>query len=929
MPAVRDVARRTGEETLFGREHDLGVLLAFLDGASAAGGALLLTGQPGVGKSALLCVAARQARTRGGAVVRITGAEFDGEAGFGALGRLLKPFLLDVTGPRKAAVAVLRAVLDRGEAASSSPLAVSHAALALLVEAARARPLLLVVDDLPSVDRASSRVLRFIARRLAGSRIGILAAARCPEDGNHEPSGLPEHEVTPLTDTAADSLLAHHFPAMPSRVRTRLQAQARGNPLALLELPTMLSTWQRTVVGAQPAVAPLSRRLYDAFRTRIDGLPADTRQVLLVAALDGTGELRTLRAVAPGPAGLAPAERLGLVGVDDGSATLTFRHPLIGAAVVHGASEAERRTVHRLLAEVHLSNRGRRAWHLAEATIGPDEQVASLLHASAHVTLRRSDPVHAMSELLRAAELSPTAAARSTRMALAAHLGTVVTGDLHNAPRLLDAARRIATGPSHSVALATASHLLNEGGDVQTAQDLLASAVDAAPNPRDAADETLVEALYGLLLATAFGGGPPDRWEAFQTALGQLTPRPPELLTILGVTLADPARSSPSVRGRLDAIIARLPQETSPARIVRVGLAACYVDRLPACREALTRVVGYGREGGPVTSAVEALFLLGNDAFFSGQWGELECLVDEGLDLCDRHGYRLLARHGRFLRALLAAARGDEVLALATVREMTDWARSRHAGLIEHYAANVGALAALGRGDFDAAYRFATAITPAGTIAVHAPHALWTIVDTVEAALRTGRHAQAQAHVDAARDAALGTISPRLAFLTGVAEALVAPDGRDCELFAELLARPCLDRWPFDLARAELSYGERLRRLKVTGVARIHLTSALETFARLGAQPWVARASNELRAAGNAPDRLPTPRTVVLTTQQRQIVVLAAEGLTNKQIGERLFLSPRTVSAHLYQVFPKFGITSRAALRDALTRLQEQSFDSI
>jgi DNA-binding CsgD family transcriptional regulator len=851
-------------------------------------------------------------------VARIAGAEFDVEVSFGALGRLVEPFLDGLTRLPKAHATALTVALGLGGGPSSNQLVVSHAALALLTEAARTRPLLVVVDDLPWVDRASAQVLTFIARRATGTRIGILATARSPE-----PNGLPTYEVQPLSDTAAAALLDHHFPAMAPRVRERLMAEAQGNPLALLELPTTLSRWQQATAGALPAVLPLNQRLRDAFLTRISGLPADTRQLLLVAALDGTGELRTLQAVVPGSTGLASAERLGLVLVDDESGRLSFSHPLIRAAVVQGAAEAERRGVHRLLAEAHAGHAGRHAWHLAEAATDPDEQVAALLHASAHVNLQRGDAVHAISELLRAAELSPAAAGRSTRMAEAAYLGTVVTGDLHNAPHLIETARRLAPGPSLSVALATANHLINNGGDIEAAHHQLATAVRAAPDPADATDKTLIEAVFNLLMVCAFSGGRVDLWEPFHTALGRLKPRPPELLAILGVTFADPARSSRSVLDRLDVVIDSLPHEISPGRIVRVGIAACYIDRLAACREALTRVIGYGREGGPITSAIEALFLLGNDAFFTGQWDELESMTDEGLELCDRHGYLLLAWRGRFLRALLAAVRGDEVLPV--VHEMTDWARSRHAGLFVHYAAHVGALAALGRGDFEAAYGFATSITPAGEIASHVPHALWTVVDTVESAMRTGRHAEAAAHAAAARTEGISAISPRLAFLTGVAEALAAPEGRDCSLFADVLAIPGLDRWPFDLARAELSYGERLRRLNETAAARTHLTSALEAFQRLGARPWTARASNELRAAGYAADRLPSPDAGVLTPQQRQIVVLAAEGLTNKQIGERLFLSPRTVSAHLYQLFPKLGVTSRAGLRDALTQLQEQA----
>jgi DNA-binding CsgD family transcriptional regulator len=918
------------QRSLFGREDDLAVLRSLLDealdNATESGRALVLTGQAGVGKTALLDEACSYAHARGARVSRIAGAEFDVEVSFSALGQLLRPFVSGIVELRKAEAAALTAALDLGDAPAANPLAICHAALALLLDTAKKQPLLLVVDDLPWVDRASAQVLTFIARRLIGVRIGVLAAARVAADGLREPSGLPHHDIKPLSDTAAAALLAHHFPAISPRTGRRLLSDARGNPLALLELPATLSTWEQATVGALPDVLPLSQRLHDAFVVRVNGLPAETRRALLVAALDGTGELRTLRAVAPSPESFAPAERSGLVRIDDTSATLTFSHPLIRAAVVAGADQTERRTVHRLLADAHATDPGRHAWHLAEAATGPDEQVAALLQAAAHVTMQRGDPGHAIKELLRSADLSPTSAARSTRMAEAAYLGTVVAGELHNAPRLLDIAEPTAGEPSLTIALATANHLLNRG-DIVSAHEVLVNAIRALPDPGNASDKTLIEVLYNLLLVCVFGGGRPEQREPLRAAFDRLAPRPPELLAILDVTFGDPVRSSPAVLARLDAVIDRLSQEMWPARIIRIGTAAAYVDRLPACREALTRVVGYGRAGGPVTSAIEALFLLANDAFFSGQWTELESFTDEGLALCEQHGYQLLTWPGRFLRALLAAARGEEEAAPLAVSDMSEWAHARQAGLIGHYAAHVGALHALGRCDFEAAYGFAASITPPGTIAAHVPHALWTILDTVEAALRTGRRAEAAAHASAARAAGMAAISPRLAFVTAVAEALTAPDGRDCELFAEALATPGLDRWSFDLARAQLSYGERLRRYKMTALARTTLTSAVETFQRLGARPWADRARSELRAAGQTLDNLRRSAAVVLTPQQHQIAHLAAEGQTNKQIGERLLLSPRTVSSHLYELFPKLGIASRAALRDALTQLREQGRD--
>ncbi|MFI6096495.1 LuxR C-terminal-related transcriptional regulator [Lentzea sp. NPDC051213] len=348
-------------------------------------------------------------------------------------------------------------------------------------------------------------------------------------------------------------------------------------------------------------------------------------------------------------------------------------------------------------------------------------------------------------------------------------------------------------------------------------------------------------------------------------------PASPELLEIAATTSGDPARSTRPLLDRLDEMIAGLANETSPARIVQTGVAAMYVDRLSACREPLLRVV----RRGPATKAAEARSLLAADAFQTGQW--------------------------EYGGALVAAARGEPT----------------EKGLDQHHAWHVEALEALGRRDFETAYRRTTSITPPGTFAPHAPTALWTILDLVESAENSGRHAEALAHALAARE--IRAISPRLTFVSLVAEAMAQRP----ELFETALAAPGLERWPFDLARAELYYGERLRRDRDVAAARRHLAAALERFDRLGAQPWAARARSELRATGARSDQ-PRP-SVALTAQQHQIATLAAAGLTNKQIGAQLFLSPRTVGAYLYQLFPKLGITSRAALRDALTELDDHT----
>ncbi|MER6945892.1 LuxR C-terminal-related transcriptional regulator [Nonomuraea sp. NPDC000554] len=308
--------------------------------------------------------------------------------------------------------------------------------------------------------------------------------------------------------------------------------------------------------------------------------------------------------------------------------------------------------------------------------------------------------------------------------------------------------------------------------------------------------------------------------------------------------------------------------------------------------------------------------MLGQDAFHTGRWDEAQQLIDEGLHLCEAHGYDLLTWPGRLTDALLAAARGDLRKATDTARDMDAWAAPRRAGIIGAYASHIRSLAALGQGDFETAFHNAAAVSPPGTLAPYAPHALWVFHDLIEAALHTGRGAEAAAHVAAARASRVDRLSPRLRLVVLAAAAITDPRTETAAL-EQAIAEPGNDRWPFDLARIQLIYGSHLRRAKRTTEARRHLASASQTFHRLGAVPWAERADRELRATGISHSSTATGL-ASLTPQQRQIAQLAAAGHTNKEIAARLFLSPRTVSTHLYQVFPKLGITSRAALRDAL-----------
>lgn len=473
--------RSGAAEQLIGRDHDLGLVRGFVDEAMVSGGALLLSGDAGVGKTVLLDAAAGQAHGAGTRVVRAAGVEFESTISFAGLHQVLQPLLAGLDGLTDPYRTALSVALGLDQGAPSDQLLVSNAALTLLVQAAADRPLLVIVDDLPWLDRASAVVLGFVARRLAGSRVGFLGAYRSGEGSFFERGGVPHHHVQPLDTTAAAALIEARSPSLAPRVRERLLTEAQGNPLALLELPVALTAPQRSG-AAVPELLPLSHRLQAVFASRVETLPAATRLLLLYAVLDGTGDLRVLAAATPQGTGmedLAHAERAGLVDATTGR--LAFRHPLTRSAVVELATSEQRREVHRALAEYWADRPERRAWHLAHATVEPTEDVASLLEAVARDTVRRGDAGGAIAALLRAAELSPRGYERSRRIAEAAYLGADLTGDLRDVPRLLEEARLADGGRAGPLvaAVAAAHHILLSGeGDLDTAHRLLVGAID-------------------------------------------------------------------------------------------------------------------------------------------------------------------------------------------------------------------------------------------------------------------------------------------------------------------------------------------------------------------------------------------------------------------------------------------------------------------
>ncbi|GHB13810.1 LuxR family transcriptional regulator [Streptomyces tendae] len=925
---MNDLDPRTSHDSmeLIGRDRDLKFVRSFFNDSAVQGGALLLSGEAGVGKSVLLDAVATAATNDGVRVLRADGVQFEADISYAGLNQLLVPLFdsFDVLDPvhRDA----LQVAVGIGGGPSPDRLLTSTAVLLLLRETAAQTPLLLIVDDLPWLDRATNAVLGFVARRLVGSRIGFLAASREGSESFFETSGLTEYRVQPLDARASAQLLSHAHPDVSPAVRRRVAAEARGNPLALVELPAALTGEQRTALAAVPAVLPLGERLQALYASRVAALPERVRELLLIAALDGTGDLAVIGA-AGGVQGvvdeLGPAERERLVSISDLTRRLSFRHPLIGSAVVEEATTAARRRAHQALADVLTDQPERRAWHLGEAASGPDEAVAALLEQTARHRIRRGDALGAVAALTRAAGLSPEPANESRRLAEAAYIGADAGGELEDASRLLAGARLVhPTGQdSLHAAAASAFLLINRDGDIDTAHRLLVGAIEAGDHGYDASDSALGEALHTLVLLCSYSGDP-KMWEPLFRAVDRLTPEVPDLLWVTIRTFADPARTGAEALPQLGALLAGIESKSDAARVMRIGTASLYPDRLADVRDASRRVVEQGRAGAaPVRRHLGALMDLCLDYYHSGRWDTVAELAQEGLVLCAEHDYRFFTWYFHYAQALLAAARGDAETSAALTEEIVRWSAPRGAQGAGYFACHARALAAIGGGDFEAAFRHASTLSRPGVLAPYVPHAMWGAMDLVEAAVRTGRDTEAAAHVAAMRESAMAELSPRLELLVRGSEALITSGDAALAAFERALSLPAPERWPFDVARVRLFYGERLRRERATTEAREHLSRAREAFEQLGAAPWAARAAAELRASGQAAQAAATAGPVSLTAQELQIATLAATGLTNKQIAERMFLSHRTVSTHLYQIFPKLGITSRAALRDALADL--------
>ncbi|KJY36110.1 LuxR family transcriptional regulator [Streptomyces sp. NRRL S-495] len=942
---------------MVGRDGERARLSAFF--RAPDGQALVLRGEAGVGKSTLLDLAARLAAEDGHLVVRATGVEAESGLPHSGLHQLLYPLLPDA-GRNSAAPsdhrpevhrlsATTRAAFDAAFGRSDGPpppvMALGIAVLDLLSwTTAKGRPLLLVLDDGQWLDGASAAVCGFVGRRLAGRPgVKLLVAVRADTASPFDSAALPEAPIGALADADATRLLDLHHPQLGRQVRGLVLEQAGGNPLALLELPAHLASGAGDRAGQYLLGlhgVPLPRRIQEIYAARLARLGDTVRAELLRGALDGA-------AARPGD-GPAPIARYrmrevdeavacGLLVVEPVTGEPAFRHPLVRSSIVQLATPDQRRSAHRVLAQLHREYPERRAIHLAAATVDPEEGVAADLEAAARSATRRGGARMAVSWLTRAAELSETRVDRSRRLGEAAY----VAGQADHLGRARSLALAAAPGTDESPAavLADSYLALYRDGEVRATHRRIVAAVERlrdSPGRRpdhldqgpdqpdqgpDRPDEVL-DRLVSLLLAVSQYAGDRATWQRTHELLATLGELATERAWMYGSTWSDVVRHGAGWSRRVERASASL-EDQDPWDVTRLAVSAYHLDVLGPLRPYLERVVDRELDTGAMSSGIVMLHLVLLDQLALGQWDAAERTGHRALALATERGHGLFAHQTRAYLAQLAAVRGRTAEARELQATVDAWARPRGIGFLTQIADAVGATAALSAGDYETAFLHAIGITAPGAFRPYAYQASRTLLDLVEAALHTGRAEHARAHALAARDTGLPDLSPRLALITHGALAMTAEDDTEAAAhYARAQSHPAAERFPFELARIRLAHGIAVRRLHGAAAARLPLTQAAHAFDRLDAPAWAARARAELRAAGVAP-HTPAPDPLPLTWQERRVAELAAGGLTNKEIGEQMRLSPRTVSAHLYRAFPKLGITTRAALRDALTRVSQ------
>jgi DNA-binding CsgD family transcriptional regulator len=904
---------------LFGREAEVAVLDQLVAQIPGRGGALVLRGEPGIGKTVMLAVASAAAGSKGVSVLRTAGAQSETGLAFAGLQQLLRPVLssLDrLPGPQRDA---LSAAFGAINATVPDPFLIALAALNLLACAADRVPLLLVIDDAQWLDPPTAGVLAFIARRVDAEPIVVMFALRDGVASILDSAGLPELRLGALDDEAAGDLVDASAGNLTQGLRRRVLEIAAGNPLALLELPDTLGLDDMGTSGLSPGGVSLTSRLEHAFAQQVSGLPSQTCDLLLLAAADERASAAELLAAASVFRGTevpldawGPAERTGLASIADG--LVSFRHPLVRSAIYQSAGDARRRQAHTALAAVFTGEPDRRLWHAAASTVGPDESIAREVELLSARQARRGAVGVAILAARRAAALSADSSRRCSRLLRA--------GELAFEAGQADLLRR----------LTSEAEQLNPDGEQRARLTWLRSTyADAVPRDRgqaqslvDAAEvaahsgnsELALHLLFGAAVRcwrSDIGGQLRDRVAAAVERL-RVPQTHPRRVVILA--MAGPVRWGSAVSERL-AVIEASSDELSADEAYLAGMAARAIgDHDTATRffaSAATQLRAQGRLG----VLAQVLVMWGWVAIAQGNWASAEMLVDESGRLAEEVGQSWWRTGSLIARATLRGLRGEAQAAERLVAEAEKTAIAQGLTDLICMIAFARGVIWLGAGVPAVALEHLTRAFNRDDPAFHEAARFMSVTYLADAAARSGQREVVAGICQELETLAQRTPSPTLHSGLVYARAVLAPDDRAERLY-DVALRSDLRHHAFDHARLQLAYGAWLRRRRRVTESRAPLRAARQVFDALGCVPWGERARQELRASGEqCTPRVPAAHDQ-LSAQELQIAQMAATGMTNREIGQQLYLSPRTVGSHLYRLFPKLGVSSRNQLAGVL-----------
>lgn len=894
---------------LLGRGSERAGIDALLDGARAGrSGVLVLRGEPGIGKTALLAYAAE--RAEGFHMLRTLGVETESELPFAALHELLRPLLDRLDALPEQQARALRAGFALAPADDLEHFAVYVATLGLLTDAAAERPVLCLVDDAHWIDQSSADALRFVARRLSADLVAMLFAARDEEKRVFEAPGLRELRLAGLHEEASEAFLTARAPELSGELRGRVLAASAGNPLALLELPAALRDAPRDSLDGPLPIGP---RLERAFLGRVGALSEAAQRTLLIAAAsdttDGAIVTDALGQLGVGLGALEEAERAGLVELSEGA--IRFAHPLVRSAVYGSADPAARRLAHAALGRALLraGAHDRRAWHLAAAATGPDEEAASALEQAAEAARRLRGVGVAARALELAARLTPDPAVRARRQVAAAQAARLA-GRASTAEALIAEAL---SGPIDERAWAEAQAVLADilywRGEIE-AVVRLAEGVDRIARSDRARAAT-------VLVVAAMARAPTGLEQAIALADRALALEPDHhAAAIMKANYLFRVGQASEADALLTAAAAS-PRTISAWDKAEVAVMLAALERYDEARTLAGEAADELRNAASFKQLAHALAALTQ---IETRRGDLGAGYEAGLaclSLSEDLGEPLqLAFAASFLAACEAFMGNEEGVRLHVATAIDAVPGERMRTTLEARAA-LGLLELqLGRAD-EAIAELEPVVDSLQTMGVREPGYVQAAPELVEAYVRAGRRTDAKVLLAELESQARG--SHRIWALAAAARCrgLLASDNELESHFADALAWHAQAGRPIEQARTELVHGERLRRVGRRTEARVALRAALATFERTGARLFAERARKELGASGERVRR-PAVAREELSPQELHVALVVSRGATNKEAAGELFLSPKTIEFHLRNAYRKLGVTSRTQLANVL-----------